>query len=53
MFQVEYAELVRAKCLTIPTALDCSHVVVVCHLQPSSSTNPGCPGPESSVPVSS
>ena len=28
-------------------------VVVVCPLQPSSSVNPGCPGPESSVPVSS
>ena len=28
-------------------------VVVVCPLQPASSVNPGCPGPESSVPVSS
>ena len=28
-------------------------VVVVCPLQLSLSTNPGCPGPESSVPVSS
>ena len=28
-------------------------VVVVCPLQPSSSANPGCPGPESSVSVSS
>ena len=27
-------------------------VVVVCPLQPSSSANPGFPGPESSVPVS-
>ena len=27
-------------------------VVVVCPLQPSSSVNPGCPGPESSVTVS-
>ena len=31
----------------------CITVVVVCPLQPSSSANPGCPGPESSVPVSS
>ena len=28
-------------------------IVVVCALQPSSSANPGCPGPENSVPVSS
>ena len=28
-------------------------VVVLCPLQPSSSVNPGCPGPERSVPVSS
>ena len=28
-------------------------VVVVCPLQPSSSVNPVCPGPEISVPVSS
>ena len=28
-------------------------VVVVYPLQPSSSANPGCPGPECSVPVSS
>ena len=28
-------------------------VVVVCPIQPSSSVNPGCPGKESSVPVSS
>ena len=28
-------------------------VVVVCPLQPSSSANPGCPGPESSVSLSS
>ena len=27
--------------------------VVVCTLQPSSSANPGCPDPESSVPISS
>ena len=27
--------------------------VVVCPIEPSSSANPGCPGPESSVPVSS
>ena len=30
-----------------------SVVVVVCPLQPSSSVNPGYPGPESSFPVSS
>ena len=30
-----------------------SLLIVVCPLQPSSSVNPGCPGPESSVPVSS
>ena len=30
-----------------------SLVVVVCPLQPSSFVNPGFPGPESSVPVSS
>ena len=30
-----------------------AHVVVVCPLQPSSSVNSGCPGPESSVLVSS
>ena len=30
-----------------------SVVIVVCPLQPSSSANPGCPGPESSVPISS
>ena len=29
------------------------HIVVVCPLQPSSSANRGCPGPENSVPVSS
>ena len=29
------------------------HVVVVCPLQPSSSVNSGCPGPESSILVSS
>ena len=29
------------------------YVVVVCLLQPSSSGNPGCPGSECSVPVSS
>ena len=28
------------------------HVVIVCPLQPSSYVNPGCPGPERSVPVS-
>ena len=28
-------------------------VVIVCPIQPSSSANPGCPGPESSVLVSS
>ena len=33
--------------------MGCCYVVVVCPLQPSSSVNPGCPGPESSVPVSS
>ena len=27
--------------------LNCDDVVVVCPLQPSSSVNPGCPGPES------
>ena len=31
----------------------CVVVVVVCPLQPSSSVNSGCPGPESSVLVSS
>ena len=31
----------------------CFSVVVVCPLQPSSSANTGCPGPESSVSVSS
>ena len=30
-----------------------AYVVVVCPLQPSSSVNPGCPCPESIVPVSS
>ena len=30
-----------------------SSTVVVCPLQPSSSANPGCQVPESSVPVSS
>ena len=29
------------------------YVVVVCPLQPSSSVNSGCPGPESSILVSS
>ena len=29
------------------------NVVVVCPLQPSSSVNSGCPGPESSILVSS
>ena len=32
-------------------AQNSSHVVVICPLQPSSSTNPGCPDPESSVPL--
>ena len=38
--------------LVAPEVLE-NVVVVVCPLQPSSSANPGCPGPESSVPVSS
>ena len=33
--------------------LNCDDVVVVCPLQPSSSVNSGCPGPESSILVSS
>ena len=35
------------------SAIICFVVVVVCPLQPSSSANPGFPGPENSVPVSS
>ena len=34
-------------------AFDISVVVVVCPLQPSTSVNSGCPGPESSILVSS
>ena len=39
----------------LPTSLCavCGFVVVVCPLQPSSSVNSGCPGPESSILVSS
>ena len=37
----------------IDSVVDVVIVVVVCPLQPSSSVNSGCPGPESSILISS
>ena len=51
-----WSELLLTSAVSCPmwsSVYECQRVVVVCALQPSSSVNLGCPGPESSIPVSS
>ena len=51
----EFESWITGVCSHVASLCDSSYyvVVIVCPLQPSSSVNSGCPGPESSILVSS